>query len=220
VLAPRLLPRDMLRGLANRRTPTAPFPVPSTSTSHSGKAPASSQPASFGAWHAVVKTITYRAIVTTVDFGANYFVIGELATAAGLSSLSLVAGPIAYFAHEAAWHYFGPPSARNPNPLEATVRVSIPGLGEGAENGSTPFASVKVSRAVAKTVTYEAVTGVSEFGANYFFIRDVAAAAGLTVFSIVIAPLVYYVHEKALDYYDATKGRSSAAPARKPLPVA
>ena len=31
--------------------------------------------------------------VTTVDFSANYFVLGELATAAGLSSLSLVAGP-------------------------------------------------------------------------------------------------------------------------------
>jgi len=77
-----------------------------------------------------------------------------------------------------------------------------------------------VSRAFAKTVTYEAVTGVSEFGANYFFIGNVAAAAGLTAFSMVIAPLVYYVHEKGWDYYDATKGRSSAAPARKPLPAA
>jgi uncharacterized membrane protein len=199
LLAPRLLPRDMLGRLGDRLRRTAPSPatVPSASTARSAQLPASGEPASFDTWHALVKTFTYRVIVTTIDFGANYVVIGELATAAGLSSLSLVAGPIAYFAHEAAWHYFGPVSARTPNPLEATVRVPLPGLGEGTESESMPFASVKVSRAVAKTVTYEAVTGVSEFGANYFFIRDVAAAAGLTVFSRVIAPLVYYVHEKA-----------------------
>jgi uncharacterized membrane protein len=40
------------------------------------------------------------------------------------------------------------------------------------------------------------VTGVSEFSVNYLFVRDLAAAAGLTAFSIVIAPFVYYVHEK------------------------
>jgi uncharacterized membrane protein len=222
VLAPRLLPRDTLSRLGNRLRQAAPAPIPARSApaARSAEAPASGEPASFDTWHAVVKTFTYRVIVTTIDFGANYVVIGELAAAAGLSSLSLVAGPIAYFAHEAAWHYFGPISSRSPNPLEATVRVPIPGLGEGDQNGRTPFASIKVSRAFAKTVTYEVVTGVSEFGANYFFIRDVAAAAGLTAFSIVIAPLVYYVHEQAWDYYDATKGRSSAAPTRKLLPAA
>jgi hypothetical protein len=46
-----------------------------------------------------------------------------------------------------------------------------------------------VSRALAKTVTYEVVTAVSEFGANYLFVRDLAAASGLTASSIVIAPL-------------------------------
>jgi hypothetical protein len=63
-------------------------------------------------------------MVTTVDFGASYFVLGELATAAGLSSLSLVAGPIAYFAHEVAWHYYGPASARHPNPLRPRRKPS------------------------------------------------------------------------------------------------
>jgi uncharacterized membrane protein len=62
-----------------------------------------------------------------------------------------------------------------------------------------------MSRALAKTVTYEVVTAVSEFGANYLFIRDLASAAGLTTFSIVIAPFVYYAHEKAWDHYDANK---------------
>jgi len=220
VLAPRLVPRDMLRGLGDRLRRTAPSPVPSAPTAHSTAAPASGVPASFDTWRAVVKTFTYRVIVTTADFGANYFVIGELTTAAGLSSLSLVAGPIAYFAHEAAWHYYGPASARHPNPLEATVAVPIPGAAEGEENGRTHFARVKVSRAVAKTVTYEGVTAVSEFGANYLFVRDLAAAAGLTAFSLAIAPLVYYVHEKAWDYYDATKAQSPAAPVLKLLPAA
>jgi uncharacterized membrane protein len=154
------------------------------------------------------------------DFGANYFVIGELATAAGLSSLSLVAGPIAYFAHEAAWHYYGPASARHRNPLQAAVHLPIPGAAGGGDNGRTPFASLKVSRALAKTVTYEGVTGVSEFSVNYLFVRDLASAAGLTAFSIVIAPIVYYVHEKLWDYYDATKARSPAAAVPKLLPAA
>jgi uncharacterized membrane protein len=207
VLAPRLLPRDTLSGLRDRLRRIAPSPA---SAARGAQAPASGGPASFDTWRAVFKTLTYRAIVTTVDFGANYFVIGELATAAGLSSLSLVGGPIAYFTHEAAWHFFGPASARNPNPLEATVEVPIPRTAKG----------VKVSRAFAKTVTYEVVTGASEFGANYLFVRDLAAAAGLTVFSMAIAPLVYYVHEKGWDYYDAKKARSPAAPALKQLPAA
>ena len=222
VLAPRLLSRDMLSGLGARLRRTAPSPVrvPFAATAQPAEAPVSGEPASFDTWRAVVKTFTYRVIVTTVDFSANYFVIGELATSAGLSSLSLVAGPIAYFAHEAAWHYYGPASARHPDPLNAAVHVPIPGAAEGNENGRTPLARVKVSRALAKTVTYEGVTAVSEFGANYFFVRDLAAAAGLTAFSIVIAPFVYYVHEKAWDYYDTTKARPPAAPAMKQLPAA
>jgi uncharacterized membrane protein len=203
VLAPRLLRRDMLSGLWDRRRAT---PSPTAAKKNSTAAPASGEPAPFDAWRAAVKTITYRVMVTTVDFGANYFVIGELATAAGLSSLSLVAGPIAYFAHEAAWHYYGPASAQHADPLDATVNVSFPGAAAG---GSGP--RLKVSRAVAKTATYEVVTGVSEFSVNYLFVRDLAAAAGLTAFSVVISPFVYYVHEKAWDLYDATKARSVAA---------
>jgi uncharacterized membrane protein len=221
VLAPRLVPRDMLSGLADRlrRPASSPERVPIVPPAHSADAPVSGEPTSFDTWRAIAKTFTYRAAVTTIDFGANYFVLGELVTAAGLSSLSLVAGPIAYFAHEAAWHYYGPRFARHANPLEATVHVPIPGAGDDGQNGRTRFASIKVSRALAKTVTYEVVTGVSEFGANYLFVRDLAAAAGLTAFSMVIAPFVYYAHEKAWDYYDATKARSSPA-ALKLLPAA
>ncbi len=221
LLAPRLLPRDLLSGLGNRRRRPAPSPPPALSAPTDRSAQAvSSESAGFDTWRAVVKTLTYRVIVTTVDFGANYFVIGELATSAGLSSLSLVAGPIAYFAHEAAWHYYGPASARHSNPLEATVHVPLPGAATSGESGQTRIAGIKVSRAVAKTVTYEGVTAVSEFSVNYLFVRDLAAAAGLTAFSIVISPLVYYVHEKAWDYFEATKARSPAAPALKLVPAA
>ncbi len=203
VLVPRLLSRDMLRrvrapGVAlSWMTPskTASSPVPT----HARQAPRDER-ASFDTWRAVAKTFTYRAIVTTVDFGANYFVLGELTAAASLSSLSLVGGPIAYFAHEAFWHHYGPASVRQ------GVRVPIPGVTAGEKNGR--LANIEVSRAFAKTVTYEVVTGASEFGANYFFVRDLAAAAGLTAFSMVIAPLVYYLHEKGWDYYEAKEARS------------
>jgi uncharacterized membrane protein len=224
VLAPRLLPLDILSSLGgrhkSRRTAPSRVLVPCAPTARSAEAPAPGEPAYFDAWRAVVKTITYRAIVTTADFGANYLVIGEMATAAGLSSLSLIAGPIAYFAHEAVWHYYGPASARHLNPLEATVDVPIPGTSATEGNVRTRSASVKVSRALAKTGTYQGVTAVSEFSANYLFVRDLAAAAGLTAFSVAIAPLVYYLHEKAWDYYDATKARSPAAPPLKLLPAA
>jgi uncharacterized membrane protein len=206
VLAPRLLRREILSGLGDGLRRIALSAVPSAPPTHSAETAASTTPASFDTRRAVVKTFTYRVIVTTVDFGANFFVLGEPVTAVGLSSLSLVAGPIAYFAHEAAWYYYGPESARHSNPLRATVHVSIPGA-QGEDKGRTHFASVDVSRAFAKTVTYEGVTAVSEFVVNYLFVRNLAAAAGLTAFSIVIAPLVYYMHEKAWDYYDATKVR-------------
>jgi uncharacterized membrane protein len=63
------------------------------------------------------------------------------------------------------------------------------------------------------------VTAVSEFGVNYLFVRDLATAAGLTAFSIVVSPFVYYVHEKAWDYFDATKARPPAAPRLQLLPA-
>lgn len=35
-----------------------------------------------------------------LDFTGNYIVIGEFATAAGLPTVNLVAGPLFYFTHE------------------------------------------------------------------------------------------------------------------------
>ena len=44
----------------------------------------------------IAKTITFRVIVTTLDFTTNYIVIGEIATAAGLSTFNLIAGPLLF----------------------------------------------------------------------------------------------------------------------------
>src|SRR5579864_4846034 len=49
---------------------------------------------------AIAKTITFRVIVTTLDFTTNYVVIGEIATAAALSGFTVVAGPLFYLLHE------------------------------------------------------------------------------------------------------------------------
>ena len=64
--------------------------------------------ARLGMRQAIAKTITFRIIVTTLDFTTNYIVIGELTTAAGLSTFNLIVGPLFYLGHEAVWNYLGP----------------------------------------------------------------------------------------------------------------
>lgn len=71
---------------------------------------------------AVWKTVTFRTVVTTLDFSSNYMALGNAASAAALSAFGFVIGPFVYLGHEMAWSYFGeaPP-------------VDLPGLGpEGA----------------------------------------------------------------------------------------
>lgn len=56
---------------------------------------------------AVAKTITFRSIATVMDFSTNLLVLGDLATAAGLSAVAFVLGPIVYLGHEKVWERFG-----------------------------------------------------------------------------------------------------------------
>jgi uncharacterized membrane protein len=49
-------------------------------------------------------------------------VIGELATAAGLSAFAFVVGPFVYLAHEKAWDYYAPPGEGT---REASERVKL-----------------------------------------------------------------------------------------------
>src|SRR5262245_5623275 len=99
-----------------RRKRAAPLPV-----RFGVKAPL--DPARFGIKQAIAKTITFRIIVTTLDFTTNYVVIGELATAAGLSAFALVAGPVFYLAHETAWNCFGLSGADLLVPIRLPLRL-------------------------------------------------------------------------------------------------
>ena len=115
LLAPRLLTRrrgKTGRQAANSAQRGTPLPLPS----HAKQPPALMPKSQLG--RTIAKTITFRAVVTTLDFTTNYIVIGEIATAAGLSTFNLVAGPLFYFAHEAVWNHLGP--------AEATTGVKLP----------------------------------------------------------------------------------------------
>lgn len=73
---------------------------------------------------AVWKTLTFRGIVTTLDFTTNVLVIGNVVTAALLSAWGTVTGPWIYLAHELAWDHYGTP---------AEPQLDLPGIGvEGA----------------------------------------------------------------------------------------
>ena len=116
VLAPRYLPKGYLPKLRRRLQPLSERTVHRRAATAAASLPAewpeigtAQHPLpKFAIGRAVAKTITFRIIVTTLDFSTNYLVIGEFATAAGLSTYNLIAGPLFYLGHEAAWNYLGP----------------------------------------------------------------------------------------------------------------
>jgi uncharacterized membrane protein len=192
VLAPRLLPKA-LPGLLRRRRPR---PVASRRQSspvagQAVKAPTSVLP-KFGVGQAIAKTITYRLIVTTLDFTTNYIVIGELATAAGLSTLNLVAGPFFYFAHEAVWNYLGHP--------ESGVEV-LTAAEQNAQQVGIGIGGLTISRALAKTVTFRTLATVMDFTTNYVVVGNVGQAVILSATGFLFGPFVYFGHEKAWEYF-------------------
>jgi uncharacterized membrane protein len=161
-----------------------------TSGATAAKAKAS-LPARFKIKRAVAKTVTFRIIVTTLDFTSNLIVIGELGTAAGLSSFALVAGPLFYLAHEGAWNYLGPHGD--------TVRIGAPLPRDG--DTTTAPGGLTMSRALAKTITFRAVATVMDFSVTYIVVQDLAIAAGLSAFGFVVGPFVYFGHEKLWDRF-------------------
>jgi uncharacterized membrane protein len=196
VLAPKYLPklRRRLQPLLNstvHRPPEAAAPLPADRLD--AKAPQAVLP-KFAIGQAIAKTITFRIIVTTLDFTTNYLVIGELGTAAGLSTFNLIAGPLFYLGHEAAWNYLGP--------SEAAVDLPV-----GGEGGFT------VSRALAKTVTFRTIATAMDFATNYVVVGDVASAVLLSASGFVLGPFVYFGHERAWDYFGSPRERTDDLPA-------
>jgi uncharacterized membrane protein len=153
-------------------------------------------PARLGLKQAVVKTITFRIVATSLDFTSNYIVIGSVATAAGLSAFALAAGPVFYFLHETLWNYHADPAA-------GPVHVRMPiGAGAGRE-----FA---ISRALAKTITFRTVATVMDFSVTFWTVRDLPTAAGLATFGFVVGPFVYWGHEKVWDTLSRRDDRAAA----------
>ena len=193
VLAPAYLPK-LRRGIQSAldavQQPSAPAP---TFAPLDIEAPLPA-PRAFGIKRAVAKTITYRIIVTTLDFTSNYVVIGELATAAGLSTFALVAGPLFYFAHETAWNYFG--AAGDDVELSALSPIRAE-----AKLAPAPEGGFTISRALAKTITFRTIATVVDFTATYVVVGNAATAALLSSFGFVVGPFVYFGHEKLWDYY-------------------
>jgi uncharacterized membrane protein len=127
-------------------------------------------------------------VVTTLDFTTNYIVIGELATAAGLSTFNLIAGPLFYFAHEAVWNHLGPADGN------AGVRVQLP------TSSSEEATALTISPALAKTITYRTIATIVDFTTNYVVVGTVAEAAILSATGFFLGPFVYFGHERAWEY--------------------
>ena len=198
-LAPRLLTGR--RSTASRQDVKR---IPGETTPKSSREVAVQQPSQLLAksqlGRTIAKTVTFRMVVTTLDFTTNYIVIGELATAAGLSTFNLIAGPIFYFAHEAVWNHLGPADGA------AGVRVQLPT--SAPDDQAT---ALSISPAFAKTITYRTIATIVDFTTNYVVVGSVAEATILSATGFFLGPFVYFGHEKACEYL-AGDSATKAAP--------
>lgn len=205
VLAPRYLPK-LRRGLAPLLNPGKPAKPQSRAARPTQAKSAQAQsafklpvaiPGRLGITQAVAKTITFRIIVTALDFTSNLVVLGEVTTAAGLSGFAMVAGPLFYLAHETVWNYYGPSEADGERPA-MTVRLPQ------AIEDMTGRKEITLSRALAKTITFRTLATIMDFTTIYVFVGDPITAAGLSAFGFVVGPFVYWGHEKAWEYYTSS----------------
>jgi uncharacterized membrane protein len=208
VLAPSLLPKlrrrlpQMLRSALPQKTgPKAALPV-----GQPGRALIAA-PNRFTVRQAIAKTITFRVIVTSLDFTVNYVVLGEFATAAGLSAFALVVGPLFYLAHETVWNYFGDANKR----VDLTIFLRRP----DAEDQPAPHRARTISRALAKTITFRTIATTMDFGTNFVVVGDLATAATLSASGFILGPFVYFGHEWAWDRY----GSATEAAAEFEAPI-
>jgi uncharacterized membrane protein len=84
---------------------------------------------------ALAKTVTYRTVATVVDFTTMYVVIGDLATALGLTAFGFVLGPFVYLGHEMAWDRLSPP--KEPTDDKTAPAEIVPMAGPGAGSAQT-----------------------------------------------------------------------------------
>jgi uncharacterized membrane protein len=194
VLAPNLLPklgrrlRPMLRATLQQRTrPNVAVPVAAPGTA------LVAVPNRFTVRQAIAKTITFRVIVTSLDFTVNYVVLGEFAAAAGLSAFALVVGPLFYLAHETVWNRFGDADKR------VDLTIFLRRSDAEAQPGSRR--ALTISRALAKTITFRTIATTMDFTVNFVVVADLATAAALSASGFILGPFVYFGHEWAWDRY-------------------
>jgi uncharacterized membrane protein len=194
VLAPNLLPnlgrrlRPMLRSALQSRTePKVARPAGAPGTA------LMVVPNRFTVRQAIAKTITFRVIVTSLDFTVNYVVLGEFATAAGLSAFALVVGPLFYLAHETVWNTFGDANKR----VDLTIFLRR----SDAEAQPAPHRALTISRALAKTITFRTIATTMDFTVNFVVVGDLATAIALSASGFILGPFVYFGHEWAWDRY-------------------
>jgi uncharacterized membrane protein len=191
VLAPNLLPK-----LGRRLRPMLRSALQPPRTEPKAAAPGTALialPNRFTVRQAIAKTITFRIIVTSLDFTVNYVVLGEFATAAGLSAFALVVGPLFYLAHEAVWNTFGDANKR----VDLTVFLR---RSDGDEQPTSPRA-LTISRALAKTITFRTIATTMDFTVNFVVVGDLATAAALSASGFILGPFVYFGHEWLWDRY-------------------
>jgi uncharacterized membrane protein len=212
MLAPKMLPTlrrrvaPLMNGAASNSTRPATLRPEAQRTA---KAPPIAVVPNLGIKQAIAKTVTFRIIVTALDFTSNYIVIGEFNVAAGLSTFALVVGPLFYLAHETAWNYF--------SPGDGAVDVSslLPRRSD-AEGEGTGTRGFTISRALAKTVTFRTIATAMDFTTLYVVVGDPLTAVGLAAWGFVAGPFVYWGHEKAWEHFAGPKevGSESVEPVR------
>jgi uncharacterized membrane protein len=191
LLAPRYLPRVSRRLSPDAERVAGPQCRPGAASPQQDEEPRISLPAGLQIKQAVAKTISFRIIVTGLDFTTNFVVLGELAIAAGLSTASLVVGPIFYLTHEALWNYLVP----------AGSDVDLATLSTATADARADPRAIVISRPLAKTITFRTIGTAIDFTTNYAVISDAATAAALTAFGFVVGPFVYLGHEMLWDQY-------------------
>ncbi|HLY56662.1 MAG TPA: DUF2061 domain-containing protein [Stellaceae bacterium] len=205
VLAPRYFPmmRRQLQPLVKATLGGRAQAAPPVRNARDVVPPAA--PKHFEVTQAVAKTITFRIVVTSLDFTVNYVVLGELAVAAGLSTFGLVAGPLFYLAHETAWNYLGPADTEEgvqvfrQLPPDAVVPAGWRGL--------------VISRALAKTVTFRTIASAMDFTVNFVVVGELGTALLLSASGFVLGPFVYYGHEMVWDRFTPRKALPAPASA-------
>jgi uncharacterized membrane protein len=201
MLAPKMLPtlRRRVAPLTNGAAGNSTRPVTQRpEAQRTAEAPPSAVVPNLGIKQAIAKTVTFRIIVTALDFTSNYIVIGEFNVAAGLSTFALVVGPLFYLAHETAWNYFSPGDGA------VDVSLLLPRRSD-AEGEETDTRGFTISRALAKTVTFRTIATAMDFTTLYVVVGDPLTAVGLAAWGFVAGPFVYWGHEKAWEHFTAPK---------------